>query len=723
MPYIHISTYSGPPSTITVCDLATGLICYTYPTPVTDVDPFPIDIPLPSTFDLVGAISLSAQSVNGCLIVQTDVCSVLPTPTATYTLPCYFWLVTPTDGWVAGDVLTYTDCYGNTDTYTTQAGDATGFYICAQGLIEGTNLYWDDQLPTLECTEIGGEWVGPVPPSMTPTPSNPPTPTPTSTSGASLTASFTFSAGGQYNSVWLTSFSPSTTFTVDWGDGTTSALTNANSFYLTKTYTGAYTAGTKVTTVTGPTTIAGKLTSVNSIKYLGGSGGVFLQGGYYDKYYTPFSSYTVGLISNASPISADTQELSKCVNASEITVNAWYGFNIGDIGEFSACTSLQTLKLGGGNYTGDINDLPNSITNLTLGLVDSTIIGTGSFPKILGDTITTSRDINTVSGNISDLPTSLASLKIAGLNTVTGDVTGFANQSWNSTSNIQILGNNSISGSFANLPNISTIWIYNGQHNLSTYNIAYTTTGNTITGALILQSAQSDVIIGGANTISGSLTGTTVYTGTTGRMLRLVICGNNTINGTMSQLRTPSKFIIAGNNTISGDLSQMNISATISQFMIFQKGNTCISPTAVTITNSGNTVTGNISALSGMLQFGNLFLGGQNTVYGNLGSLVTMSDVNQFIIVSNSNGISGCTLGSSNWLGTVPWVILTTNSGGMSATEVNNFINNAIDPNMPDGTKPYYTINGSGHAAPTGAALAYKNTYNSTSTFGKIVTN
>jgi hypothetical protein len=340
----------------------------------------------------------------------------------------------------------------------------------------------------------------------------------------------------------------------------------------------------------------------------------------------------------------------------------------------------------------------------------------------VGDTITTSRDANIVSGNISNLPTNLASLKIAGLNTVTGDVTGFANQSWNSTSNIQVLGNNSISGSFANLPNISKIWISNGQLNLSTYNLAYVTTGNTITGLLTLKTSQNDVIIGGANTISGSLTGTTVYTGST-RMQRLVIGGNNTINGTMSQLRVPNYFIIAGDNTISGDLSQMNIGGTELQFMIFQKGNTCTTASAVTIVNSGNTVTGNISSLSGMVILGNLFLGGQNTVYGNLGSLSTLSNVNQFIVVSNSNGINACSLVNSNWLGNVPWVILTTNSGGMPAAEVNNFINLALDPNMPDGTKPYYTINGTGHAAPTGAALTYKNTYNSTSTFGKIITN
>ncbi len=152
----------------------------------------------------------------------------------------------------------------------------------------------------------------------------------------------------------------------------------------------------------------------------------------------------------------------------------------------------------------------------------------------------------------------IAAKKITGDNTLTGDITGFANQSWGPTSNIQIRGNNSISGSFANLPNIPTIWIMNGKINNSLYNTAYITTGNTITGALTLQSNQNDIIIGGANTISGSLTGTTVYTGATGRMSRLVIGGNNTINGTMSQLRTPNTFIIAGNNTISGDLSQMN---------------------------------------------------------------------------------------------------------------------------------------------------------------------
>jgi hypothetical protein len=723
MPYIHISTYSGPPSTITVCDLATGLICYTYPTPVTDVDPFPIDIPLPSTFDLVGAISLSAQSVNGCLIVQTDVCSVLPTPTATLTPPCYFWLVTPTVGWTAGDTLTYTDCYGNPDTYTTQVGDATGFYICAQGLIDGTNLTWDYETPTLECTEIDGEWVGPVPPSMTPTPSNPPTPTPTPTSGASLIESFSFSAAGSNTSVWLESFNPSATFTVNWGDGTTSALTNANSYTLSKYYSGAYTAGTKVVTVSGVTTTPGVLTSVRAIKGLSGGGAVAAPQGYITVYYTPFSSNTVALLVSTS-YSASTTELSKCVNAIEISdLGSWFGYITGDISDFSACTSLQTLKLGGGNFTGDINNLPNSISNLTLGLESYGVINsTGSWPKIVNDSIL-NRDINTVSGNIANLPTSLASVKITGDNTLTGDITGFANQSWGPTSNIQIRGNNSISGSFANLPNIPTIWIMNGKINNSLYNTAYITTGNTITGALTLQSNQNDIIIGGANTISGSLTGTTVYTGAAGRMSRLVIGGNNTINGTMSQLRTPNTFIIAGNNTISGDLSQMNNAATNQTFMIFQKGNTLTAATGVTIVNSGNTVTGNISNLSPMVTLKNLYLGGQNTVYGNLGVFSGLTDINQLIIASDANGINDCTLTNFNWLGQVPWVILTTNSGGLSVTAINNLISNCIVNLMPDGLRPFYTITGSGHAAPTGAALTTKNNYNAASSFGKITTN
>ena len=344
-------------------------------------------------------------------------------------------------------------------------------------------------------------------------------------------------------------------------------------------------------------------------------------------------------------------------------------------------------------------------------------------------------DLNTVSGNISDLPSSLISVNIKGNNTLTGNVTGFANQAFNNnlitgTRTINIGGNNTLSGNFSDIPDIPYVIITNGRFNRSIYNMSYITTGCTITGNLSLGNNQTIVVIGGANTISGNLSATNNIFYGLGRMDTLIIAGNNTISGNTSNLKLPSdRFLLAGNNTLSGDITGIDIGTTCKEITIMQKGNTVLSPTAMTITNSGNTITGNISSLASLNPLKQIMLGGNNTVYGDIASLIPMPNLNVCVINSDNNGIQ-----YNSTTSVVPivassfsWLVLKTNGTGLSATQMNNMLTTgALSSVNLDGTKPFQTVNGSGNAAPTSsAALLVKTNYNPSypSNGGLIVTN
>jgi hypothetical protein len=509
------------------------------------------------------------------------------------------------------------------------------------------------------------------------------------------------------------------------------------------TYTGSFTAGTKTVTISAQTLTPGVITS-----FIGNFSVDIGQSRFVSParraLYRPYND-CYDLLNNTGTISATTAELGKMVNAQEINANDWNTWITGDIAEFSACTNLQTLSLAGGTYYGDVNNLPNTIKTLSMTTLLYTDFGYEMCEiPLSGGSLPTIRDLNTVSGNVSNLPTSLRSLNIRGNNTLTGNITGFVNQDYTAipnTGQIIIGGNNTISGNFSDLPDINSIAIFNGKFNASTYNMTYITTGNTITGNLTLKPYQSRVLIGGANTISGTLSGTS--NNVSGRMHSLLIAGNNTISGPLSNLVVPSnRFMITGNNTISGDLGTMNPSLTTTSFNIFQKGNT-LTPTAMTVTNSGNTITGNLSVFTGITSLAQLIIGGNNTVYGDVSGFSPMQNMGQLIISSAGNSIDfDATVATqplvlANGQG-VAWLILYTEGSGLNTTQINNmfvwtggagptFIG-ALNLFQMDGSRGFASVNGSGNAAPTGAAITVRDNYNSSFNYptgfnGRITTN
>ncbi len=685
MPYIYISAYSGPPSTVTVCDVATGLICYTYPTQISDVDPFPITIPLPSTFDLVGSISLSAQSTNGCLIVQTDVCSVLPTPTATFTPPCYAWLITPTDLWSSGDTLDYVDCYGNTTTYTAQTGDASGFYICAQGIVSGQNMTWDDSFPTLECTEIGGEWVLPYIASPTPTPTNPPTPTPSPTSGLTIAESLYFTINiPSGKTMVISDLLPSSTVYINWGDGSVSAYTTSTTS-LSHTYS-TLTSGTL--RISGETTTAGQIQNIDGLK-------VRLNG------VTNGYDYVTGY----------TTEISKLVNAFTIDLTTSAApYMTGNISAFSSCTILDGLYITHGDITGDIATLPDNLR----------AVGFEGYTLSPG---------NTVYGDIGNMPTSINFIAITQRNTINGDIVGISSHVWPSPAmgTFVIDGNSTLSGNISNIPNIQTVKI-NASNTYGGINGGYVsitaTTGNTITGDLTLKPLNKYVTIGGQNTISGDISATTVVN----NLKHFYIWGYNTIGGDLAQLKCPANFFeIVGNNTISGSISSITtIPTTLQTFSVYQRAQyTSPSPSSdqsilITSATTGNTITGNINAFANCLGLSRFIIGGNNTLTGDLNSWNLMSNsVYTLQIVSTGNTINGSNFSPSendifSW-NSLGWLNLFTNNtgNGLSSTEVNKlivYLDNASGGAGGIAETGKVKILGTGHSAPTGSAITVKDT-------------
>jgi len=181
--------------------------------------------------------------------------------------------------------------------------------------------------------------------------------------------------------------------------------------------------------------------------------------------------------------------------------------------------------------TGNVLNLPRTITNL----------------------VVYNNDLN---GTTFDLPQFLTLMAIYGINTISGDTSGFPSTL---TLTLDLQGNNTVSGDTSNLPSMLTT---------------------------------STMIIKGQNTISGD-------TSDLPSVRQLRITGFNTISG--SVLNLPSSFIICeidGLNTISGDIS--TVPPNIQVFVI--KG--------------GNTITGDITTLP--LTTRAITIKGFNTLTGDL---------------------------------------------------------------------------------------------------------
>jgi hypothetical protein len=673
MPYIWISSYSGPPSTITVCDFATETICYTSPTQITNIGPFPYIINLPSPdFDSVYKISLSAQSDNGCLIVETDTCSTLPTPTPSPLPDCSYILFDTNDNFVTSGTVDYLDCYGVQQTENVTTTGLFGLCVISASTSVEIDIVDDS---SYDCTYFEGIWYPPNIPTPTQTPTNPPTPTITPTVFG-LIESMTFPYNFTQNSnveLRIHLSDNSIGHTINWGDGNVEPLIPG----IDMTHT--YAAGSGNLRISGLTETAGLLTYISSFN---------MEGPYYDSF------------SAIAKISGTTSELSKAVNTDALIT---YGTHIsGDIAEFSGLSSMVSLQILAGNYYGDVNDLPNNIYRIILG---------SQFPSAM-----------TVSGNIANIPASCNILDIGGGNTVTGDISGYTNgRTFNDplTASLIVNGYNTISGLFQNLPDINNIEINTLPFFSNPPFWITVLSGNTISGNLQFKPNQSIIRIGGGNTISGNFSTTSAMT----NFDTLEICGLNTISANLSGLTLPSSiFRVIGNNTISGTLNSILNVGTAGTNMIWitnignvQTGSIPVNASLLqyNVISSGTTISGDISSLSLNFNLGNIYFGGNNTVTGDIGTLTNTTILSNFTVLSNNNTINAASFTTSDpaiffLLGPSFRWRFHTSASGMNTTNVNALLQYlaakwSTYTIVPGGSKLFIT--GTGHGAPSGAGI------------------
>jgi hypothetical protein len=223
--------------------------------------------------------------------------------------------------------------------------------------------------------------------------------------------------------------------------------------------------------------------------------------------------------------------------------------------------SLNALPTDGLFITGDVVDLPRTLTSIAIG--NNTISGdTSDLPRFITGLISIAGN-NTISGNTLDLPRFPVTISIAGNNTISGDTSGLPDSL---TGSLELSGNNTISGNTLDLPRMLT---------------------------------SSSIVIRGFNTISGD---TSNLPSVTQLRIQGTSPGGNTISGDVSNL--PRSLVICeidGNNTISGDIS--TLPPNIQIFLI--EGDNTISGDVTTLPSTStsinidgfNTITGDISTL------------------------------------------------------------------------------------------------------------------------------
>jgi hypothetical protein len=283
-------------------------------------------------------------------------------------------------------------------------------------------------------------------------------------------------------------------------------------------------------------------------------------------------------------ISGDTSGLPKVTQTAYLTsvglkpAITIYGYNTisGDTSSFDA--PIDRLDIGGNNtVSGDTSGFPNTITRLSIqgnntisgplsGFTftgsnvyidirgNNTIYGdgtgkpSGTTTLIISNTTSTPQTGTTISGNISTYSgASLTNLQLQGENTISGDTSDIPRN----VTVFSLAGYNTISGDCANLPN----------------GVTYTITGNNTIGGDIsgLPNTFNSLLIGGNNTISGNIGG--IPNGIVG----LTIGGNNTITGPLSGLSSTTLTFLSiqgGGVTVTGPIAGISLPTGFKSFIL-----------------------------------------------------------------------------------------------------------------------------------------------------------
>jgi hypothetical protein len=297
-----------------------------------------------------------------------------------------------------------------------------------------------------------------------------------------------------------------------------------------------------------------------------------------------------------------------------IQLAATYSNCSGDI--INLPPNLQYFWVNGFNFnttnqintiTGNVANLPGTLTTITLG---------GS---------------NTLSGNIQAVPSSVVQIIISGLNVIAGNIGLMSTFTHPNLNRIYIWGNNTISGDLGGISDSVTDIDLQGK--------------NFVTGdiATLPPNLNSLIVLGispGGNTLYGNISTFTYSTLNT-----IKIHGNNTISGNISSLNLKfnATFDIDGNNTITGNISTLGVPNT-NNLITINGDNTIFGNIQNLPTNAANIEIGGNNVISGDLSLVNLttsglVIRGNNTITTFSNPNRVFSSLGKIIILSNVSGV------------------------------------------------------------------------------------
>jgi len=421
--------------------------------------------------------------------VNAGPCTLPPCPTTSTTTasaPCTCGLYSVGNNTSVAVTITYTAC------------TSTGNQIVSTKFAPGSDLIvcaCSDILQTIPGVTITNE--------NAPCTSQPTTSTTTidcTNSGGTITILESF----KLDAVLVTNIafhiiSTTVAFRIDWGDGTTTNYPAGYYYHtISHTYTGSYSGSI--------TFYSTNLTGIT---------------GFYDADYS------------GSPTAALWPAFN-CLPGGSLSVLAT------ELSKLDGCTSFEILNT---KTTGDINDLPKSLTRVV-------IWGNGRPGS--------ASCANTLSGNIANTPPLARTISIIGNNTLTGDIgnlptpPGIANGY-----SISLYGQNTVSGDIANLPT--------GVSLPANFAVVRLLGNNTVTGDIAtLPLDYTYVYIAGCpDNIHTGPNGNTIYGNISNinpDMVDFTLTGNNTLTGSISGMPTFNSlkvFSLRGKSTISGNIGSM----------------------------------------------------------------------------------------------------------------------------------------------------------------------
>lgn len=286
----------------------------------------------------------------------------------------------------------------------------------------------------------------------------------------------------------------------------------------------------------------------------------------------------------------------------EVLTIAGSGNFSGDLSELPRSLTIFNTSNAGGTLSGSIADLPPNLTRLSIFNNSGTLTGTtDEFPPNI--TQVSLQSNNTITGNISQIPASLTGLTISGRNAISGAVSEIPS----TLLTLNISGVNTINGNIEDLhPDATSISI----------------SGN-------------NQILGNVDNIRNN------------GSLNLTVQGQNQITGTTGGIPTSVISIsLAGQNTMSGNIQDLHIDMRSVNFsgglgMIVGGDIARISSRSISslILGGGNTVAGNIANIPTTIR--SLTVNGLNTLSGNIQDIHT----DYFTFRVNGNNTIGGDLG------------------------------------------------------------------------------